>query len=267
MQQYPVQELPAPVHKVYVSLTTSPKRLSKIHNVLSTLDLTHVEAVFLSLPEKYKNKEPYGSTAELEQQFPKLKVIRRPLDLGPIMKLLPAVQEVQALGDPNAIVITVDDDTAYPRGMVGRLVKTATKYNAVAAGWGTTPNEFGLTDDWPESAAYKPHLNIVEGFAGVAYPVKFIDVPKMIEASKLGAGNVCKTSDDITISWALAESHVPRIFVRNRFFPGVAQFKYGFEADALSAGSGCTGQFCDMRGRYQACAKALRAHRNTLSPK
>ncbi len=257
MAEYPVREIPSPRHKVYISLTTSPKRLSRVHFALESLDLSHVEAIFLALPEKYRNQQSYGSTAELERQFPKLKVIRRADDLGPIMKLLPAAEEVAALGDPNAIVITIDDDIAYPKGMVNELIQASTKRDAVTAGWGTSAHEFGLDADWPEAWAFHPALNIVEGFSAVAYPVKYVDVPKMTAASQMGIGNVCRTSDDVVISWVLAKNRVPRFLVRNRFFPDVAPFPMGPGEDTLTAGVGCESAACDMRSRYGACVKAL----------
>lgn len=256
LERYPIEEISLPEYKVYISLTTSPKRISKIHWVLKSLDLTHVDMVFLSLPEKYKNKEGYQIPEEL-LKFPKLKLIRRELDLGPIMKLIPAVEEVLLLGEPGALVITIDDDTLYPRGMVNQLIKESSRRQAVIAGCGKTPHFHGYQQYWLESAALFPAVNLVEGYCGVAYPVKFVDVERMKLLSTVGFGNVCKTSDDLVISWVLAEKKVPRFQLQNQFFPGNRQLQFGFEEDALSSGSGCTGPYCDNSRRYQACAKAL----------
>lgn len=244
-------------HKVYVSLTTSPKRISKIKWVLKGLDLTHVDTVYLSLPDRYKNKDDYATPTNLTTDFPKLKIIRRAHDLGPIMKLIPAVEEIQALGDLDALVITIDDDTAYPRGMIGQLIKESTRRQAVVAGCGQTAHFHGYQQYWFEPAALFPAVNLVEGYCGIAYPIRFVDIERMKKISTVGPGNVCKTSDDLVISWVLAEKKVPRFEIQNKFFPGNRQLQFGFEDDALHKGSGCTGPYCDNDSRYQACAKAL----------
>lgn len=243
-------------HKVYVSLTTSPKRISKIHWVLRSLDLTHVDTVFLVLPKKYKNKEDYQIPADLGQ-FAKLKILTKELDLGPIMKLVPAVEEVKQMGDLDAIVITVDDDTAYPKGMIGQLIKTVANKGTVVSGCGQTFGGKRYGDYWPEPVAIYPQVNLVEGFCGIAYPISLVNTERMKLLSTLGNGNVCKTSDDLVISWVLAEGRVPRFEMSNQFFPGNRQLLFGFEGDALHAGSGCSGEYCDNDRRYQACAKAM----------
>ena len=153
-------------------------------------------------------------------------------------------------------MITIDDDTAYPKGMIAELVRTSIKRNAIVAGWGTSPGEFDI-NNWPEQTYSKPELNIVEGFAGVAYPVKYVNVKAMTEASKQGSNKVCFTSDDIVISWVLAREDILRLMKRNRYMPGVVQFQYGFEEDALSAGAGCEGEACGMAARYRLCVDAL----------
>lgn len=265
LNNYPVEDILAnpkvaahvSQHKTYVSLTTSPKRLSKIHWALKTLDLTYVDTIYLALPEKYKDKEEYGPTDRLEKMFPKLKIIRRKIDLGPIMKLLPAVEEVQALGDLEARVITIDDDTAYPKGMIGQLIKESVLKNAVIAGSGEHSANFGLHPYWPQTNSIVPAIDIVEGFGGVAYPAKYVDVDRTTKVSQMGTGKVCLTSDDVTISWVLAENRVPRFTIKNQFFPGVRQFDFGFEGDALHQGAGCEGELCGVHKRYRACARAI----------
>ena len=257
LERYPVEDIPTPNHKVYVSLTTSPKRISKIHWALKSLDLTYVDTVYLSLPNRYKNKEDYKIPSNLETDFPKLKIIYRAHDLGPILKLIPAIEEVRALGDLNALVITIDDDTAYPKGMIGQLIKESGRRKAVVTGCGKTPYFHGYQQYWFEPAALYPAVNLVEGYCGIAYPINLIDTERMKKLATVGPGNVCKTSDDLVISWVLAEKKIPRFEIQNRFFPGNRQLQFGFEEDALHAGSGCTGLYCDNNRRYQACAKAL----------
>ncbi|MEI6805336.1 MAG: hypothetical protein WCK49_02380 [Myxococcaceae bacterium] len=256
LDRYPVEEIEIPKHKVYVSLTTSPKRISKIQWALKGLDLTHVDTVFLSLPDKYKNKEDYQIPADL-LKFPKLKIIRRPHDLGPIMKLVPPTEEILALGDPEALLITIDDDIAYPKGMIGQLIKESARLQAVVSGRGKPSSYYGHHKYWLEPIALTPRVNLVEGHSGVGYLVKFLDPERMKKLSTVGQNNVCKMSDDLVISWILAEKKVPRFEVKNQFFPGVHPLQFGFGEDALHVGAGCSGPYCENDSRYQACAKAL----------
>lgn len=243
-------------HKVYVSLTTSPNRLSKLPWVLDTLDWDLIDTLFLALPHKYKNKSEYGSTANLEARYPKLKIIRRSVDIGPIMKLIPAAEEIQSLGENNATLITIDDDTGYAKGMVSELVRESVEHHAVVTGGGISSHEYGLESWWPESRQFKPEVNVVEGCTSIAYPIQTVDIPKLLKASSTGPGNSCKTSDDVVISWVLAKNHIPRYTVKNRYFPGVVHFDWGSDGDALNHGSGCTGA-CDNAHRYQTCVQAL----------
>ncbi|MES2504640.1 MAG: hypothetical protein V4534_07170 [Myxococcota bacterium] len=267
MASYPVEDISPNTqlsgylrdHKVYVSLTTSPQRISKLHWVLKSLDLTHVDTVFLALPAKYKNQESYTIPEDV-RSFPKLKIIWRERDAGPIMKLIPAVEEVLKLGDPQARVITIDDDTVYAKGMIAQLLKLSTQINGVAALSGQTSDFFQIPGEhWPESTMPKPLVNIVEGFGGIAYPVGLIDVALMKQASQAGLKGVCKTSDDLVISWVLARGRVPRATIKNAFIPGVKQLPYGFLNDSLHSGAGCSGDSCYSNNeRYKACAKALK---------
>lgn len=244
-------------HKVYVSLTTSPGRLSKLPLVLDTLDWGLIDTAFLALPDQYKNKETYGSTQSLESRYPKLRVIRRLNDIGPIMKLIPAAQEIQAQGDSNATLITIDDDTGYARGMVSELVRESIEHNAVTTGGGVSSHVYGIQYWWPEGRQFKPEVNVVEGCTAIAYPIQYVDVPKLLKASLSGPGNSCKTSDDMVISWVLAKNHVARYSVKNRYLPGVVHFDWGSDENALNRGSGCTTGACDNGHRYQTCAEAL----------
>ncbi|MEI6791537.1 MAG: hypothetical protein WCK42_10185, partial [Myxococcaceae bacterium] len=119
-------------HKVYVSFSTSPKNLSKLLPMLRTLDLELVEKIYLALPEKYRNTQEYGPIPPEILNFTKLEIIARDQkDLGPIMKMLPAIEKVAAL-DPYALVISIDDDTGFPKGMVNELIYYSVLYpNAI----------------------------------------------------------------------------------------------------------------------------------------
>lgn len=255
-------------HKVYISVTSSPKRLGKIPMVLKTLDQDLIEKIFISLPEKFRDKEEYTMSAELKD-FPKVEILQGGEDLGPIMKLLPAIRRVKELGDLDAIVVTVDDDTGYDADLLGQLVKHAILHHSVAASKGMNVDNWGIDGKlWPEKGVRSPgcysgydfsYCDVVEGYGAIAYPVRLVDADLLETLAKLT--KACKMSDDLTISFGLAASGSPRGVVTTiSFFDGVVQFPYGFEEDALHRGSGFLSSASvssSSAGRYRECAQTL----------
>lgn len=270
MQNLPVEDvthIPTVVdylskHKVYVSLTSSPTRLEKLPEVLETLELDIVDTVFLVLPEKYRNLEPYFLPTWLSD-YPKLRVLRPKEDIGPATKIIPAVAEVQA--DPDAIVISIDDDVAYPRGMIKQLVKMVILENAVVGGQGRNIEFFGIHRAlWPQIWPALPscgesdlsHCDIVEGVGGVGYKAGFFDVE---QAYRFAASSKdCLKSDDLFIHFHLAERGVKRLQVKNRFMPFIKPLPIGFGPDALHKEGGSV--FANVE-KYQKCVRTLQGFR------
>lgn len=199
-------------HSVYVSLTTTPKRIKKIHKTLETLDLRNVDEILLAIPERYsKNNEPYDIPKSLVKQFPKLKILPLKDDLGPISKLIPAVEYAKSI-DEEAIVITIDDDVAYPFSLVNELIYQTLTTNAVVGtivddnlskdySWSEQKQGFDISR-FVHSKMFWKHLglrkrDIVIGFGGMAYQVKMLDTDKMVKISQLG--KPCFQSDDLVI--------------------------------------------------------------------
>ncbi len=265
-------------HKVYVSLTTSPTRAKLVHHVLDTLDLSLVTKIYLNIPLRFgRDNSEYKIPFKLRERYSgKILFGRPPVDLGPITKLLPAVQYIHELGDPDAILIIIDDDTAYPRGMISEMIAAIVRNpNTVIAGsaqdlpfWGIDPELFPRstrsmasytpTDQEDAQAEgprkcqanpqdgqsgkqkeLKPH-DIVEGFGGVGFKVSYVDVDLMKKLSNRKFSKECYVSDDIVVSFALALSGVQRLKLENAFFglPLIHQFPYGFKEDALHRGAG-----------------------------
>jgi len=257
-------------HRVYVSLSTSPTRISKLLPVLQTVDTEYVENILLALPQRYRNKEDgqYVIPPEIAN-FPKLKIIRRDQDLGPIMKLIPAVEEVKA-SDPEAIVITIDDDTGYPAGVFGQLIKAAIKQETVSAAiarnldisgldrYQLMPSKTLLSKPECYSGHEISYCDLVFGYAGVAYKAKWVNTDLLTTLSTLDPS--CRTSDDLVISFGLALQNIPRVSVSNQYTPLPTQFAFGFRADALQRGSGSlqVASNSDVTSlRYRTCAKIM----------
>jgi len=232
-------------HKVYVSLTTSPKRIQYIPYVLRSLDLDLVEQIIISLPQRYGRD---GSEYVIPQDlldFPKVHIIRIPVDLGPITKLLPAAEYVQGI-DPDSLIVTIDDDVAYPKGMIAEYIHAVVKRDRTVVGmrgfdlsyWKI--NDFGFPKPQHGRLGRHPQVQILEGFCGIAYPAKYVDVELMKHLSRKDLFPECFVSDDLVISFALALCKIDRVAVNTRFYniKKICPLRYGFDVDALHQGGG-----------------------------
>jgi hypothetical protein len=155
LSQYPKVASFLNEHKVYVTLTSSPKRFDKIFHVLETLDLTNVAEVLISLPMKYSiGDETYDEEIiQRISQFPKVRILRPEKDLGPITKLIPGTEYVAKL-DPEALVITTDDDIGYTRGMINEIIyQNVMNNHATVSGSGQDAYFWGMNGPFPANKA------------------------------------------------------------------------------------------------------------------
>ncbi len=249
-------------HKVYVSLTSSPQRLHLIETVLKTIDLDLVSEILLTLPMKYKNTDAYADPLPTNiVNFPKVKILRPPTDLGPLSKIVPAIEYVQKI-DPQSIVISIDDDIGYPVGIFSELVRFITqnqdKKIKVVGGIGQKASFWHLQPKnikFLEICRTSGYCDVVEGFGAIAYVVGAIPTQKMIDFSK--ASSKCKLGDDIVINYALHISGVGRYRIREKYFKEIVPLYYGFMEDALH-------QQNDYKLSYQQCIEAIESLPNSL---
>jgi hypothetical protein len=238
--------------KVYISLTTSPTRISKLRNVIRTLNLQHVEKIILNIPHYYSRDKSTYEIPEYLKNHRKVVINRIEEDVGPLSKIVPGIEYVRENRPAHLvakdIVISVDDDTGYGWAMVGQYIKliAVNGYDVVAASAEplTRPCWHIENDEaWP----MKSNTLIVEGFAGIGYRVGAINTETMraivAKEKELGAGKNCFNSDDMVISYSLALEGIDRFHVDNRYYNAdmLRQFPYGMEADALHRGAGDTG--------------------------
>jgi hypothetical protein len=261
-------------HFVLVSLTTSPNRIAKIRNVIDTLDLDLVDEVVIVVPERYgRTQAEYAIPSELLGYRGKTTILRTGEDLGPIAKLLPTIDYIRSKWGEDGIVITVDDDTGYPRGMIAEfIVGLISKEKSVMSGGAQNLSfwnikGFGFPGSSQINLCNQDGKNqyrlkdIVEGYGGIAYNSKEVDVDLMRFLSQKERFKECFFSDDLVISFVLAYTGINRYEINNQYYNIglIRQFPYGFADDALHRGGGLLAK--PIRNvnieKYQKCYQML----------
>lgn len=248
-------------NKVYITLTTSPIRLSKLTAALATLDFTYLEKIFIVLPYQYGRDKAKYSDKDINNisKFPKVQVIRRATDYGPISKMLPALRRIR---NKKSIVISMDDDIAYPMGMVNEMIyQKVMKYPTGVLH--TSPGmeirkdmkDFGKL--WPGERPRTPFTDLVEGWSAIAYSPGVTDTKLMEKFSKLSKS--CYLSDDLVISYVLAARNVPKVSVYNDYIYSPFPYEYGTGADALHKGDGSADAHSNEYNykKYEICLKDI----------
>ncbi|MEI6789989.1 MAG: hypothetical protein WCK42_02280 [Myxococcaceae bacterium] len=239
-------------HGVYVSVTTTPVRLSRLPQVFETLDLSLVKKVFLVLPKEFANKKgaTYPAVPEALLKLPKIEVLTPNEDYGTATKILPALEKLK-IEDPESILITIDDDVGYAPGMLGELALRSFKENIAVAGGGQSAEFFGLDRDINWMFPERDSVDILEGVSGVAYQTKFFsedDIEKM--KTWVRRSNDCRFSDDFMLSHVLEQHAIRKIIIKNEYMPEYVPFTYGFQDDARHLGA--NGEYLNPI-KYRAC--------------
>lgn len=207
------------MYKVIISLTTSPNRLKLIEPAIqSFLNQDYsVHAIEINIPLKYKNKEEYEipdfllPNEEGIFKYPNVKIFRPEKDIGPATKVIPTLLRYK--NDPDAYIVTFDDDHKYPDKMVSTLLKGLVKFgnkNVYTIG--------GLhmfVGSKMTLEGFNPYhtcqVDVLEGVFGVLYNPRLFEDDLMDYMNKVIQCKECLTSDDITLSNYLAWKKVPII--------------------------------------------------------
>ena len=248
-------------NKVYITLTTSPIRLSKLTAALATLDFTYLEKIFIVLPNQYGRDKAKYSDKDISNisKFPKVQVIRRATDYGPISKMLPALRRIR---NKKSIVISMDDDIAYPMGMVNEMIyqkvmKYPTGVLHTSPGMEIRKDMADFGKLWPEKRLRTPFTDLVEGWSAIAYSPGVTDTKLMEKFSNLSKS--CYLSDDLVISYVLAARNVPKVSIYNSYIYSPFPYEYGTGADALHKGDGSTEAHSNEYNykKYEICLKDI----------
>jgi hypothetical protein len=266
---------------VTVSLTTSPKRLEHLSEVLNRLNLNHCSQVVLTIPRGYgRDKLKYNATliAELEARHPKLRVNVIEQDLGPITKILPTLQRISETNPKKGIVVSIDDDQGYNEFTIRELVEALLQAGPQVAAVGASGQRisFWKIEGGPFWSGTRPtDTDIVEGFAGIAYRATALDglFDKLKEIAL--ADSSCMMSDDLVLSWGLRllGNRCMLLQSPNYGLHTLENLPYGFGEDAAHRGHGLeesmkAGEGQDINAlKYQQCFEILNKQGGGDEPK
>ena len=236
-----------PEHTVIISVSTSPLRLAK----LIVTAQYHIDTGMMPSSVSLHIQIPWI----FERTGEKYPVIISPhaqillhygvVDDGPATKLLGAIEYLQRT-NKSRIVITVDDDIIYFRGLVeAHWLSFKSNGDSVSAvqrtrkNWGESKCIRKLRESARRNVAKTSDTvdgSFVEGFASVAYPSHLIDVKdiRRLFSYKEGA---CRKSDDWAISTSLIRNNIGIVWLNIYDYDCasnmIKQLDYGFGKDAL----------------------------------
>jgi len=146
---------------VIMTMTTVPARLAgALPKTLSVLSSIGCE-IHLNIPDVCKSTgEKYIIPDEL-RGIPNINIFEGVEDLGPKTKIIPTLKRID---DPETVIITVDDDIIYNRGIVDYHLKCRDKYPSAALGFsGTKQGRLILT---PRSDV---EVDILDNYKSASY--------------------------------------------------------------------------------------------------
>ncbi len=209
-------------HPVYLSLSTTPQRIKQLDNVLRLIDTQFITTIFVNIPEKFRNIQNYDIPASLIA-LPKVKIQRIGRDLGPISKSLPTIEYALAV-DPKALIITIDDDYLYPRGVVNehiyalvhnKAVVTGSLFATLGAAATRSPVHYQLMDRLLDNLGYTSKYWLAQGVGSLGFVADSVD---LIALNKVLAMNgACVYADDVLISYGLLRKGVKPMLIHNKY--------------------------------------------------
>lgn len=214
---------------VIVTLTTSPKRISKIKVVIDSIMKQTIlpNKIVLNLPHVFKRD---GSTYNKIPDFitnNELIEINRCEDIGPATKIVPTAL---LYNEPNTVLISVDDDIIYNGDVIENLLQCSYEHPECTI--------TGITDKYTHFE-FNNKLNKytfygadVMGFSGVLYKSKFFD--GFDQSTLLKLPKFCYASDDLTLANFLFKNDIPIIVLSP--VCNVHETLYGNSYDSLKFG-------------------------------
>ena len=237
----PIRYITLMNQNIVVSMTTTPHRIDRIQKTLDTVlsQTAPIKKIYLSIPYRFKRDNLEYKIPKWLQDNKKITILRTK-DYGPATKLLGLLEQVDL--PPDTIIVTLDDDIMYPKGLVLQLAHRARQYPHYAITiLGANPeyddqgnvsikSVRGLINDHND----KSFVAVAQGFAGIAYRRSFFDSTIF---DIVNAPQECINSDDLYLSFYLAKHNIPRQTLNDSLasYKQVLPDQVGLEADALHA--------------------------------
>lgn len=214
--------------RLIVSLTTTPARIHEIEPALQSIlaQSEPADEILLNVPFRLTRS---GEDYVIPDQFRSMPGLRinRGWDYGPATKLLGALE---CEYDPDALIITVDDDVFYPPEMIAVYRRIATEIgDCVGCGAGFNipdPFAFAVAAIRGSLVPVRGHCtsaDVAEGFGSCLYRRSFFD-STVFELAELP--DFLLYSDDICISNYLGERGIGVRTIATREFGGPGFWRY-----------------------------------------
>lgn len=205
---------------VIVSLTSYPERLGTIDKVIRSLlrQTIQPKKIILWLGTDTKDDQIPKKLVKLEKKSGGLFQIRKNVEnIKPHKKYFFAMQE-----NPEAAIITVDDDLFYDSSLVKDLIDSYKKYpecvhaRRVNLMKKTADGKIGkyATWDWEYKTITKPDFALLPtGCGGILYPPKILP-PETFQMESIK--EYCLNTDDIWLKFMELKAGVKVVFTNNK---------------------------------------------------
>lgn len=192
--------------KIIVTMTTIPERIHEnvIDKTILSLEKQTVkpDIIYINVPPKTRKGEEYPIHKLIEkmQKYNNVQIHSIPEDLGPITKVVPIINKINA----NDNIIIVDDDVSYHTHVIEDLINA----NKPAVGFVGRNNS---TADWVSGESYEGEVEFLETYAGVLY--KGYLLQKLDEYHQI-LQKTCTSQDDIVIGKHLKNQGVKPYIIK-----------------------------------------------------
>lgn len=233
---------------IVASMTTVPKRVSTLPLVIEAIlnQSISVDELHLNIP--YLNART-GEVYDLSHFIPndsRVKLFRTE-DYGPITKVAPTF--LRALESSETLIFSVDDDFAYSKETLERLIRVNVDHPRIITRYGGSLSDMGDIKNWFGSG----RASFLEGFGGVLYPANIVkrDFPKLLEYVKRD-GDLLR-SDDIVLS-TYFNYHSVEIYLHN---PITSKESYGMTGQLDTASLDALWQEYEFENRLEMYRRAF----------
>lgn len=225
--------------KIIVSITTSPRRIYLMKNVIDSILNQSVtpDYIRINIPFIHKRSNQSYKIPTFILNNPKIKVYVYDEDFGPIMKILPSIIE-----EKNATIIYTDDDVL----MLPKTIEVFVNYSSNDPNYVYCLSGFGYHRNFMWNYTknfFSEFVNIPEGYMSVCLHsslIKRIDkklLQKYYEVCK--HNEFCFTSDDLVLGNFFAMNNIKIIRIHEdhtnfyKWWNSGCELPYGKDGDGI----------------------------------